>query len=160
MVLLLRVLLLVVLLSALAPAHGLAQCLLMGGYQSYPPVSFSCAFGEIEWQVVDWLFEDLGYGQIGVIAYPGPLPYMVGELNCDTMTFEVFGEVFGGCLQGYMLSGYVLAPGTWTGTFTAGFAGMCYDCVNQDWGVSGSLGTGLPETSQNRTWGTIKALYR
>jgi hypothetical protein len=132
----------------------------MGSFQCGPPLSFSCAFGEIDWQVVDWVFEDLGYGQIGVTAYPGPLPYMVGELNCDTMMFEVIGEGFGDCLQGYVLSGYVLSPGLWTGTFSAGFTGICYDCTNQSWGAYGSLGTGLSDMPVTSTWGTVKALYR
>lgn len=121
--------------TALAPAVA-GQCLLMGEYESSPAPAYSCAFGIVDWSVSTWIFEDLGGGQISITASPGPLPVLVGDIDCSGLSFTAVGTVEGTCTETYALSGEILSGTEWAGTFTASYAGDCYDCALQSWSLA------------------------
>lgn len=125
-------------LLAWVPAAG-ALCV-SGTYSSTPTVSYSCAFGLVNFTVSSWAFESLGGDAIRVTGSPGgTLPRMTGTRNCDTGAFSVSATLLGSCNETYSLSGTADAIGHWTGTFHAGYTGSsCSDCGPQSWSVEGN----------------------
>jgi len=138
MVSILRTLFLIgVMVAALASAAP-AQCLLMGEYDCSPIPAYSCAFGFVDWSVSAWVFEDLGAGQISVTAVPGPLPTLLGTIDCGDLSFTVVGTVGGECIETYSLTGQLNSGTEWAGTFTASYSGSCFDCTQQSWFLDGT----------------------
>jgi hypothetical protein len=44
----------------------------------------------------------------------------------------------GGCAETYTLAGTFTSNDSWQGTFSAQFAGSCWDCTYQSWSVTGT----------------------
>jgi len=141
----LRTLLVVAVLVALGISDVPAQCLLMGEHECSPAPAYSCAFGVVDWSVSSWIFEDLGGGQISVTAVPGPLPVLLGSINCSELSFTAVGTVGGTCVETYTLAGQLTSGTEWSGTFTASYVGECLDCTGQSWPVNGTSARCLRE---------------
>ena len=144
------------------PVNGThSGCLEPGEYESSPTLAYSCMFGMVNWSVSSWHFQDQGNGSVSVTASPGPLPVLMGSIDCATLTFTATGDVAGACYQVYTLTGDVPFQTAWTGTFTAEYlgGGYCSDCTTQSWPVELSASTGIAESALPTSWGTIKALY-
>jgi len=147
----LRTLLLVTVLVAAGVSDVPAQCLLMGEYESSPAPAYSCAFGVVDWSVSSWTFEDLGGGQISVTAVPGPLPVLLGSIDCSGLSFTAVGTVGGTCVETYTLTGQLDSGTEWSGTFTASYVGSCFDCTQQSWPVEGTAVRCLREGEYDST---------
>lgn len=136
------------------------RCLREGEYESDPDLSYSCAFGIVDFSISSWLFTELGGGQISATASLGPLPVLEGTLDCETLAFTVVGTVDGTCVETYTLSGEFQSETDWTGDFSASFTGDCLDCALQSWHVDSGMHTGMPGEDSPASWGTVKAMYR
>ncbi len=135
MAFLLRALCLIAVFGVAVAPQVSAQCLLMGEYECTPDPAYSCAFEMVDFSVSTLIFEDLGGGQISVTASPGPLPALLGSIDCGTLTFTAIGTVGGTCLETYTLTGEILSATEWSGSFTAAFTGSCLDCTLQSWSL-------------------------
>ena len=131
----LRTLCLAVVIGAVLAPVASAQCLRMGEYECSPALSYVCAFGAVDFSVSEWHFADLGGGQISVTASPGPLPVLLGSIDCGGLSFTAVGTVGGTCQETYTLTGEILSGSQWSGTFTAAYDGSCLDCTLQSWPV-------------------------
>ena len=137
-----------------------SRCLREGEYASDPNLSYSCAFDIVDFSVSSWLFTELGGGQVSVTASPGPLPVLVGTLDCQTLAFTAAGTVGGMCVETYTLTGVFQSETDWTGDFAASFSGDCFDCTLQSWHVDSGVHTSVSEEERPVSWGAVKALYR
>ena len=137
-----------------------AQCLRMGEHECIPPLHFSCAFGLIDWSISSWRFEEQGGDSLAVTASPGPLPVLLGSVDCDALTFSVTATVPGSCTETYTLFGVITSETEWSGVFEALFSGDCMDCVDQLWLVGPDELTSVQQDDGAISWGTIKVLYR
>jgi hypothetical protein len=157
---LLRVLCALAILGAVVAPQASAQCLISGYYESVPTLQYSCAFGIIDWAVSTWIVEDLGNGEISVTPGPGPLPVLLGTIDCEALQFTATGTVGGTCGETYTLSGVILSEVEWSGWFSADYAGInCFDCTYQFWSIGGGANTAVADGRLPTTWSTIKALY-
>jgi cysteine-rich repeat protein len=117
------------------------DCNASGTYLAAPSVSYSCAFGLVDFNVTAWTFADLGNGKMVVRGSGLPRVMSGAVASCASGTgFTVSESVPGTCEETYRLQGQFSDANNWSGTFSAiysGSGGSCFNCVNQVWQVSG-----------------------
>jgi hypothetical protein len=129
-----RSLLLLAILSAAPQAR--AVCMAHCNYASSPYPNYGCEAGAF--LVTSWTVQILGVDAIVVHPVPGPLPDLIGTMDCVNSTFVASAVVAGECSVSYELSGTIDLANQWTGTFTAEYSGSCLACENQSLAITGS----------------------
>ncbi len=98
-------------------------------------ISYSCAFGLVSLNFDKLVVTDLNptIKFAGGGTQPGT---MVGTIN-GAKEFDADNSIAGTCTETYRISGTFTAHDAFDATFTANYAGKCFDCANQSWSIHG-----------------------
>lgn len=100
-------------------------------------VSYSCTFGMVSLNFSQIQIYDT-YPTISITSYPASTQpgTMAGTFSSD-VEFEASNTLSGTCTETYTISGTFTSDtelaGSFSATYTEGFKGACYDCVDQSW---------------------------
>ncbi len=98
-------------------------------------VSYSCAFGLVNLSFDQVVVTDMN----PIIKFNGggtQPGQMVGVVT-GTGDFDADKQLSGTCTETYAIVGAFSDHDNFTATFTASYAGSCYDCRNQSWDITG-----------------------
>ncbi len=98
-------------------------------------VSYSCAFGLVSLNFDQVVVTDLDptIKFNGGGTQPGQ---MVGSVT-GTGEFDADNSLSGTCTETYSITGAFTDRSNFDATFTANYAGKCFDCANQSWEIHG-----------------------
>jgi len=142
----------------LTSAHD--GCLPFGRFTLDKAADYSCVSGLATWSVDSVVILDAGEPNLTATASPGPLPGLAGAVACGSHTFSLSGVATGQCNETWTLAGTIDLEGNWTGTLDVVFVpstpGLCFDCLDTQWDVSGTF---VPAPTEKSSWAAVKTRY-
>ena len=119
-------------------AWGPCGCDPSGSWVNAQTISYSCAFGAVDFDIQSWSFV-LGPDALTVLGGPATMTGPPVECQAGNQ-FTVSGSLPGTCVETYTLTGTFIDADHFQGTFVAAFVGDCWDCVDQLFDVSATRG--------------------
>ncbi|MHA2601031.1 MAG: hypothetical protein AM324_002735 [Candidatus Thorarchaeota archaeon SMTZ1-83] len=107
-----------------------------GTYSLSPPIAYECALGMISLFYTSFAFVDDGTSLIVQPAMDGGC-FMTGA-TAKNGQINVECIYTGTCNEFYTLFGVFISNSTWEATFTVSFTGICFECSNQFFSITGT----------------------
>ncbi len=123
-----------------------------GTFNLNPAINYQCAFFLGEY-LIDLYYSQFTFADDGTTLTVSPAIsggcFMTG-LSATNGHIDVSCTYFGNCDETYSLEGDFTDNNTWVATFSAEFSGMCLDCTNQQFSITGTRDPPISENSGNQ----------